>query len=121
MKLGSIRAEVIPVPQTNLFLALINENCDPQHPIQACFIASASIYFCLSITNDGESYCGVTIFLLKISQANEIEIFTLNFLLVFNCRCRSPCSFNLFFNFRVHFLFFNCMNFGISGILSLFS
>lgn len=33
-KVGSIRAEVIPVPQTNLFLALINESCDPQHPIQ---------------------------------------------------------------------------------------
>ncbi|VIO93667.1 Uncharacterized protein BM_BM10386 [Brugia malayi] len=57
MKLGSIRAEVIPVPQTNLFLALINESCDPQHPIQAFCPCSVSDRRCLLCTRFDVAEC----------------------------------------------------------------
>ncbi|VDK83242.1 unnamed protein product [Litomosoides sigmodontis] len=56
-KLGSIRAEVIPVPQTNLFLALINESCDPQHPIQAFCPCSVSDRRCLLCTRFDDAEC----------------------------------------------------------------
>lgn len=59
MKLGSIRAEVIPVPQTNLFLALINESCDPQHPIQVILRNFAYLAFCHSLHSINESYFGI--------------------------------------------------------------
>ncbi|VDO41074.1 unnamed protein product [Onchocerca flexuosa] len=57
MKLGSIRAEVIPVPQTNLFLALINESCNPQHPIQAFCPCSVSDRRCLLCTRFDDAEC----------------------------------------------------------------
>ncbi|CAG9532415.1 unnamed protein product [Cercopithifilaria johnstoni] len=57
MKLGSIRAEVIPVPQTNLFLALINESCNPQHPIQAFCPCSVSDRRCLLCTRFDNAEC----------------------------------------------------------------
>uniref|UniRef100_A0A1I7W3V1 VWFA domain-containing protein n=1 Tax=Loa loa TaxID=7209 RepID=A0A1I7W3V1_LOALO len=57
VKLGSIRAEVIPVPQTNLFLALINESCDPQHLIQAFCPCSVSDRRCLLCTRFDHTEC----------------------------------------------------------------
>lgn len=42
MKPKSLRAEVIPVPQSNVFLALINESCSPVHPIQVRFVLCAN-------------------------------------------------------------------------------
>ncbi|MCP9259045.1 VWFA and cache domain-containing protein 1 [Dirofilaria immitis] len=57
MKLGSIHVEVIPVPQTNLFLALINESCDPQHPIQAFCPCSVSDRRCLLCTRFDDAEC----------------------------------------------------------------
>ncbi|KAL3993882.1 hypothetical protein ACH3XW_19435 [Acanthocheilonema viteae] len=57
MKLGSIRAEVIPVPHTNLFLALINESCEPQHPIQAFCPCSVSDRRCLLCTRFDDAEC----------------------------------------------------------------
>ncbi|VDM98661.1 unnamed protein product [Thelazia callipaeda] len=56
-KLGNIRAEVIPIPQTNLFLALINESCIPEHPIQAFCPCSVSDRRCLLCTRFDDAEC----------------------------------------------------------------
>uniref|UniRef100_F1KQN7 VWFA and cache domain-containing protein 1 n=1 Tax=Ascaris suum TaxID=6253 RepID=F1KQN7_ASCSU len=57
MKPKSLRAEVIPVPQSNVFLALINESCSPVHPIQAFCPCSVSDRRCLLCSRFDDAEC----------------------------------------------------------------
>ncbi|VDM42025.1 unnamed protein product [Toxocara canis] len=57
MKPKNLRAEVIPVPQSNVFLALINESCSPVHPIQAFCPCSVSDRRCLLCSRFDDAEC----------------------------------------------------------------
>ncbi|MFH4979498.1 hypothetical protein AB6A40_006207 [Gnathostoma spinigerum] len=53
----NLRAEVIAIPQSNVFLALINESCSPIHPIQAFCPCSVSDRRCLLCSRFDDAEC----------------------------------------------------------------